>query len=552
MKQYIRLYHLFLILFVLIYALTNTSFSQSWNALGSGTNGVVFASAVFNGDLIVAGKFSSPATNIAKWNGTSWSPLGIGTDDTVYALAIFNNQLIAAGSFLNAGGLPCNRIARWNGTAWSSIGLGANNTVFTLLHAGTYLRAGGRFTTIGGISCSKVARYNGTSWSTMGSGVNNDVYCMAVFGNDLVLGGIFTMSGTVTANRIIRFNLTSGAYTALGTGIDNNSVRALGTFNNNLYVGGDFTSIGGITLNNLAQWNGTNWNTVFIGTTGPVKAMYTAGSTAIYIAGSFTTAGGVSVNNITFYNGTSFNGLGGGITGGTPSVNTITNWSNVIIAGGVFTTAGLTDIPSANVAGWGIRVFSPNLILPINGATGQSITPLMTWTSVIGASTYGINVALDPNFTNIVIKDSNLIAQQYLVPSSTPLLNNTLYYWRANAKNGLGNGPWSQSWSFRTAMVGLINNQEIPNTFNLYQNYPNPFNPVTKIKFDLPEIENASSLKLTVYDIKGEKLSDLLNTEYAAGKWEMDFDASNLASGIYFYTIEAGTYMQTNKMILIK
>jgi len=553
MKHDTKLYPLFLILLLLTITFTGNLYSQTWNALGSGTNGVIYASLVFNGELIVAGKFSSPASNIARWNGTTWSPLGTGTDDTVFALTIYNNQLVAVGSFINAGGVACNRIARWSGTtSWTSFGLGANNTVLSVLFAGTYLRAGGRFTAIGGVNCSKIARFDGTNWSAMGTGVNNDVYCMAVFGSDLVLGGTFTMAGSVTANRIVRFNLSSGAYTAVGTGVDNNSVLALGVFNNNLYVGGNFTAIGGITVNYIARWSGTNWNPIGTGTSGPVKSMYTNGTTSILIGGSFVTASGITVNNIANYNGTAFSTLGNGITGGTPSVNSITYWLNILIASGLFTTAGAAPVPAANAAGYGLLPIAPTLISPPDAATGQSITPLLTWSLISGASNYGVNVARDPNFTIVVFNVTNLVSPQFLVPSGTPLLNNTTYFWRANARNGLGTGPWSLVRFFTTAMVGIINNHEIPLTFNLYQNYPNPFNPVTKIRFDLPDIENVSALKLTIYDIKGEKVTDLLNTEYIAGKWEVDFDASNLASGIYFYSIETGPYVQTNKMILIK
>jgi flagellar hook assembly protein FlgD len=87
---------------------------------------------------------------------------------------------------------------------------------------------------------------------------------------------------------------------------------------------------------------------------------------------------------------------------------------------------------------------------------------------------------------------------------------------------------------------------------DLYQNYPNPFNPVTKIKFDLPRVKGNSSLKVEVYNVNGELVTELLNTDYAAGRWELSFDATNLASGIYFYKISASQFNQTRKMILVK
>ncbi|HMN18165.1 MAG TPA: T9SS type A sorting domain-containing protein [Ignavibacteriaceae bacterium] len=90
---------------------------------------------------------------------------------------------------------------------------------------------------------------------------------------------------------------------------------------------------------------------------------------------------------------------------------------------------------------------------------------------------------------------------------------------------------------------------QIPENFILFQNYPNPFNPVTTIKYDLPVKSNVS---LTVYDIIGRKIKELVNTKQAAGKYELRFDASNLASGVYIYKLQAADFMSSKKMLLLK
>lgn len=542
---------------IMLFFLTLNINSQSWNALGSGTNGIIHATAVFNNELIVAGAFTtaggSSRSNIARWNGLAWNSLGTGTNDTIFALTIYNNQLIAAGRFTTAGGVSCNRIARWNGSSWSTLGIGANNTIYTIGFYGTYLRAGGSFTTIGGINANRIARWDGNNWSVMGTGTNNNVYALAQFGNDLIIGGIFTTAGGITANRIARFNLSSGAWSALGSGIDNNAVYALGSFNNNLYVGGNFTAIGGITINNLASWSGTNWNTVGSGTNGTVRTMLPIGNTSIMMGGDFTAANGVTVNCITNFTGTAFIPLGSGITGGTPSISvrSIASWSNVMAAAGIFSSAGASPVPASNIAGWGAVPAAPVLVSPPDGAIGISTTPLLTWQSVPLASTYGLQVSANVNFITTLINIASLSSPQYQITPGS-LQNNTVYFWRANASNGLGTSGWSLVRFFTTALTGIIKNEEIPLTFSLYQNYPNPFNPVTKIRFDLPPGNVNPDLKLTVYDINGEKVTEILNTQYIAGKWEMDFDASGLASGIYIYKIEAGEFSGTRKMILIK
>jgi hypothetical protein len=89
----------------------------------------------------------------------------------------------------------------------------------------------------------------------------------------------------------------------------------------------------------------------------------------------------------------------------------------------------------------------------------------------------------------------------------------------------------------------------LPQTFALEQNYPNPFNPTTTIKFALPE---ASEVKIDVYNLLGQKVMTLVNERMLAGFHEANFDAQNLASGIYLYRIEAADFVSTKKMTFIK
>ncbi len=94
--------------------------------------------------------------------------------------------------------------------------------------------------------------------------------------------------------------------------------------------------------------------------------------------------------------------------------------------------------------------------------------------------------------------------------------------------------------------------RDLPGTvekYSLAQNYPNPFNPTTKIKFSIPEQTN---LTLKVYNTIGQEVATLINGEIAAGNHEVDFNASALSSGVYFYKIQSNSYTATRKMILIK
>lgn len=97
---------------------------------------------------------------------------------------------------------------------------------------------------------------------------------------------------------------------------------------------------------------------------------------------------------------------------------------------------------------------------------------------------------------------------------------------------------------------GITNiSSEITN-FSLSQNFPNPFNPVTQIIFSIPK---TSGVSLKVYDALGHLVSNLIdNQNFFAGKYKVDFNGSNLSSGIYYYTISAGNFVESKKMILMK
>ncbi|RFM23264.1 MAG: T9SS C-terminal target domain-containing protein [Candidatus Thermochlorobacter aerophilum] len=85
--------------------------------------------------------------------------------------------------------------------------------------------------------------------------------------------------------------------------------------------------------------------------------------------------------------------------------------------------------------------------------------------------------------------------------------------------------------------------------YRLEQNYPNPFNPSTTIRFTIPNTEN---VQLDVFDMLGRKVATLVNQRLAAGTYTVQFNASQLSSGMYFYRISAGNFKQAMKMMLIK
>jgi YD repeat-containing protein len=102
--------------------------------------------------------------------------------------------------------------------------------------------------------------------------------------------------------------------------------------------------------------------------------------------------------------------------------------------------------------------------------------------------------------------------------------------------------------AYKTVLTGLPSEcGNLPATHSLSQNYPNPFNPSTTIKFELPKL---SEVRLSVFDILGRQISLLVNERRNAGVHEVKFDASRLSSGVYFYRLQAGTYVETRKLLL--
>jgi hypothetical protein len=89
----------------------------------------------------------------------------------------------------------------------------------------------------------------------------------------------------------------------------------------------------------------------------------------------------------------------------------------------------------------------------------------------------------------------------------------------------------------------------IPENFKLEQNYPNPFNPSTTIRYSLPV---SGEIELIVYDALGNQLETLVSGDHEAGVYEVDFDATGLSSGVYFYQIKSASFNETRKLVLMK
>ena len=149
-------------------------------------------------------------------------------------------------------------------------------------------------------------------------------------------------------------------------------------------------------------------------------------------------------------------------------------------------------------------------------------------------------------FVNVVV--------QWAIPLSLPLNNLRIYAVidpdnsvanEVHENNNIGWAPVIAYGSF----TDVESEKALPEQYTLYQSYPNPFNPTATISFELPTSGNVS---LKVFNTLGEEVETLINDFKSAGKYSVQFNGSRLASGVYFYRLQAGDFVQTRKMLLLK
>lgn len=191
---------------------------------------------------------------------------------------------------------------------------------------------------------------------------------------------------------------------------------------------------------------------------------------------------------------------------------------------------------------------APTLADPKHAAPNVPTNPIFTWFKQPLASKYRFQLATVVQFTQEYIKVDTIITDTILqIKNLAPLKN---HFWRVAALNEFGTSPWSTANGFKTTETTELENESgVVNRFELMQNYPNPFNPITTIQFTLP---TKSFVSLKIFDVLGAEVATLLEEEKNTGYFRVVFDASKLASGIYFYKLQSGSLLAVKKLILLK
>ncbi len=138
-------------------------------------------------------------------------------------------------------------------------------------------------------------------------------------------------------------------------------------------------------------------------------------------------------------------------------------------------------------------------------------------------------------------------------------VNYQIYFRYQDSQGNIQREPVSQNYNFNygklyvdLVLTDIDSEKIIPDNYYLSQNYPNPFNPTTKIDFAIPASSAKTFVTLKVYDILGTEIRTLVQENKTPGNYSVDFSASGLSSGIYFYQLQAGDFTQTRKLTVLK
>jgi len=234
---------------------------RAWSALGTGMAGsrdavrptAVYALAVRGKDVFVGGRFITAggveANGVARWDGTRFTALAGGVksgdyDGVVWALAVFRGEIYVGGQFLTAGNVAARNIARWDGSRFHAVGdgvAGGLERVSALAAGGSRLFVGGDFTVAGDLSVGQLAAWDGARWQASGVRTSESVRAIVGAGSSVyVAGGTFTTGEGLKTNGIVRWN--GSVWSPLGEGIASGvflaPVLAIAPAGDKVYVGG--------------------------------------------------------------------------------------------------------------------------------------------------------------------------------------------------------------------------------------------------------------------------------------------------------------------------
>ena len=194
------------------------------------------------------------------------------------------------------------------------------------------------------------------------------------------------------------------------------------------------------------------------------------------------------------------------------------------------------------------RYNTSNGIFIANNLTNK---PILARDGASGIDTNNVIIAMSNWFRDLTIGDLHLSSDTLseVVDRGINIAGLFEDFDGDSRPQGLGIDIGADEYTSSTEIDRLNSERILPETVQLYQNYPNPFNPSTTIEFDLPK---TSQVTLKIFNILGEEAATLVSDRLPAGSYSYEWNASNLASGVYLYRLQAGDYVQTRKMVLMR
>ncbi len=231
----------------------------------------------------------------------------------------------------------------------------------------------------------------------------------------------------------------------------------------------------------------------------------------------------------------------------------IDNLNNVYVTGyssGVGTSYDFATIKYNSSLGqlWVQRTTNSGTDIPFNIAVDNASGNVYVAGSSVGTGYDYLTISYRSNGTfNWEKRESGTASGNDYISGVAVQDTDRIYVTGSANFSGTGIGFYTLRYSKISAIDPISG--VIPSTFSIKQNYPNPFNPSTSIRFDVP---NSSFVRVSVYDVMGREIENLVNEQLKAGEYMVKWDAARFSSGIYFYSIAADGYQSTKKMMLIK
>jgi photosystem II stability/assembly factor-like uncharacterized protein len=397
---------------------------------------------------------------------------------------------------------------------WQKTNLPSSSKVNTLAISDSSIYAG---TEGDGIFVSKD---NGETWNSINEGLQNKVIHSIFINGTTIFAGTEAGASLSTNNGLNWSTINSGL---AGKGVWSFAINNFMPGNSTIFAG---TWSGVYYSTN----NGTSWQTTGLSnTTMPVNSIVVCNN-FVFAA---TLAGGV------------FKSYGGGFGWEDISINIKDEYTLLVVA--IMPVYSLAAIDSYIIASAGAgsgsfyRMKYTDSLFTIAGAISSRYQPnlsLAIRNSILFAGSL---------IGDFILTNNDGSNWDHSLPSLT---NETIYSLALNNLfifAGTENGIWRLSYPETSTNVSKF--KELPTGFSLEQNYPNPFNPTTAISYKLSAYSHVS---LKVYDVLGREVATLVNENKPEGNYKVEFNTNKLVSGIYFYTMQAGAFVQTKKLILLK